>query len=217
MPLKRHKQLQNLSRNLTTIFTNNNGQTYNSNLKCFSCSSNNLTNKSVKPLSKQKSHYTIRRGPGKISHLLIPQRIDMILANSNVSTNVSREFKSQNNSSQEENLESFDNNNSNNNKNSLSDLCKLNRTTSLTFDVNLFIDEEESQQDVYHNNSSNNNNTNLKNDKNAMTFKRDSLSNDDKYSLRSNDLAKTSIVDNHDSNHEFSNKYYDRKNIILSN
>lgn len=185
----------------------------------------NLNIKTLKSSNKPKNHYTIRRGPGKISHLLIPQRLDLILTQSNVNQLVTKHesIKSQNNSSsQEENLESFDNinnntancNNSNNNDDSTSDLYKLNRTTSLTFDVNLYIDEEESQQDVYQNTN------NLRYDNNATTitnksYKRESLSNEDKYSLRSNDLVKTTTPDAYDSSNEFSNKYY-RKDIFLS-
>ncbi len=107
-----------------------------------------------KLLKPNKTHYSIRRGPGQISHLLMPQRIDLILLNS-ASIAKKHEFKSHINNSnslnQIDNVVVSDNNN-NNKKNSL-------KCNSLMFDIKLFIDDE-SQQDDGFNYDNNNNNSN---------------------------------------------------------
>jgi hypothetical protein len=52
--------------------------------KCSECMSG--SNRKV----KTKAHYTIRRGPGKISHLLAPQQNDLLISFDNNSINKSK-------------------------------------------------------------------------------------------------------------------------------
>lgn len=203
---KKRRQLQNIlhRKHISFCTTTKNeqiDQTVISNLNnnnkstCFSCSNNVSVNKLTKP----KSHYTIRRGPGKISHLLIPQRIDTILASSALSatSNDNHEFSNQNHLSNQDGLiESFDKNSS--------DIYRLNRSTSLTFDVNLFIDEEDSQQDIYYNNSK-------KHDNNASTVKtqiNEELDNEVEFLKRSTVLVKNSVFGGLKSDYEIGNKFY---------
>ena len=93
-------------------------------------------------------------------------------------------------------IESFDKNSS--------DVYRLNRSRSLTFDVNLFIDEEDSQQDIYYNNSK-------KHDNSASTVKtqiNEELDNEVEFLKRSTVLVKNSVFSGLKSDYEIGNKFY---------
>jgi hypothetical protein len=164
---------------------NGNREQLSGSKSCCTINSSPSHRSSTRLSKSSKSHYTIRRAPGKISHLLIPQHKDMLRNNSALTLSFSSTLRQQEGNSnhqisQTEYIESPAATAANQSDKNISNFSAstspfqqllTNRSNSLTHDIKLFIDEEESQFSQQENSiSSINNNNNNNNYKNKFDY-----------------------------------------------